>query len=45
MEAPFLNAEKCGAQKKEYFVLPEEETFLRLCEGDPARVRILTLAP
>ena len=45
MEAPFLNPERCGAQRAECLCSPDWETFLRLCGGDAAAVRMITLAP
>ena len=45
MEAPFLNPARCGAQRAECLCTPDWETFLRLCGGDAAAVRMITLAP
>lgn len=45
MEAPFLAPERCGAQVKEHFCLPDMEAFTALCGGQPGAVRVLTMAP
>ena len=45
MEAPFLQADKCGAQLKEFFMAPDVNAFLTLCGGHPEAVRLITLAP
>lgn len=45
MEAPFLAAERCGAQVKEYFMNPDMNAFVLLCGGQPDAVRVMTLAP
>lgn len=45
MEAPFLAAERCGAQVKEHFCLPDMERFMAMCGGQPQAVRVLTMAP
>lgn len=45
MEAPFLAAEKCGAQRGEFFMDPSCEAFVQLCGAGPEAVRIVTLAP
>ena len=45
MEAPFLNARKAGAQRKECFLDPDWDTFLSLTDGHPEEARIMTLAP
>ena len=44
MEAPFLQPAKAGAQLKEYFELPSMDALARM-GGDPALVRLITLAP
>lgn len=45
MEAPFLNAEKSGAQRAEYFCIPSMARY-RALTGDAAdAVRLITLAP
>lgn len=45
MEAPFLAPERCGAQVKEHFALPDMERFMAMCGGQPEAVRVLTMAP
>lgn len=45
MEAPFLSADRAGAQKAEFFTAPSWQTLLRLTDGDPSVVRMITLAP
>ena len=45
LEAPFLNAEKAGAQRAEHLQNPDWETFLALTGGDIAAVRTITVAP
>ena len=45
MEAPFLNAAKCGAQRPECLCDPSWEAFLDMVDGDPAAVKIMTMAP
>ncbi len=45
MEAPFLQENRAGAQKKEYFADPDWEAFLRMADGRPDTVRLITLAP
>ena len=45
MEAPFLNPDKCGAQRAEYLCAPDWQTFLDLTGGDVAAVRTITVAP
>ena len=45
MEAPFLAEAKAGAQRKEFFLDPDYETFLSLCDHHPEAVRLITLAP
>ncbi|MBQ8313799.1 MAG: N-acetylglucosamine-6-phosphate deacetylase [Clostridia bacterium] len=45
MEAPFLAPERCGAQVKEHFCLPDMERFMAMCGGQSQAVRVLTMAP
>lgn len=45
MEAPFLSAEKAGAQMAEYFMDPSWQALLDLTGGDTGAVRVITLAP
>lgn len=45
MEAPFLQESKCGAQLKEYFLNPDMDAFLAMCDGRPESVKIITMAP
>lgn len=45
MEAPFLAESRCGAQMKEYFLLPSMEHFLVLCGHRPELVKVVTMAP
>lgn len=45
MEAPFLNESKCGAQPKQYFVLPNEENWQNYTGGNESIVRLITMAP
>ncbi len=45
MEAPFLNPEKAGAQRRECLCPPDWETLLNLTGGDLGAVRVMTLAP
>ena len=45
MEAPFLNPQKCGAQRAECLMLPDWQTFLDLTGGDISAVRTITVAP
>jgi len=45
MEAPFLAPERCGAQVREHFALPDMERFMALCGGQSEAVRVLTMAP
>ena len=44
MEAPFLSAEKAGAQMKQYFCNPDWDMLIRIA-GDPGTVRLITMAP
>ena len=45
MEAPFLQEERAGAQRKEFFRDPSWEDFLGMTDGHPEIVRLITLAP
>lgn len=45
MEAPFLSESKAGAQRKEFFADPDWDALLRMTEGHPEAVRLITLAP
>lgn len=45
MEAPFLAENRCGAQVKEFFCLPDMARFQALCGGDTQAVRVITMAP
>lgn len=45
MEAPFLNREKAGAQRKCYFCDPTMEAMLTFTGGTLEGVRMITLAP
>ena len=45
MEAPFLQDDRAGAQRKEYFSDPSMETLEELTGGDLGAVRLITLAP
>ena len=45
MEAPFLHAAKCGAQRPECLCNPSWEAFLDMVDGDPSAVKIMTMAP
>ena len=45
MEAPFLNESKCGAQPKQFFVLPNEENWENYIGGNEPIVRLITMAP
>ena len=45
MEAPFLQEERAGAQRKEFFQDPDWEDFLRMTDNHPEIVRLITLAP
>ena len=44
MEAPFINAKKCGAQRPEPLRNPDWEAFLEMA-GDLAAVKLITIAP
>lgn len=45
MEAPFLNRQKAGAQRKRYFCDPSMERMLAMTGGRLDGVRMITLAP
>lgn len=45
MEAPFLNRQKAGAQRKRYFCDPSMERMLQMTGGSTDGVRLITLAP
>jgi len=45
MEGPFMNTEKCGALKKEYFVHPSAQQLDRYTGGLVGAVRLISLAP
>lgn len=45
LEAPFLQGTRAGAQRKEFFTDPSMEKILELTGGDPAAVRLITVAP
>ena len=45
MEAPFLQENKAGAQRKEFFTDPSMEKLEELTGGDFSAVRLITLAP
>ena len=45
LEAPFLQEERAGAQRKEFFRDPSWEDFLRMTDGHPEIVSLITLAP
>ncbi|MBE5803419.1 MAG: N-acetylglucosamine-6-phosphate deacetylase [Clostridiales bacterium] len=45
MEAPFMAPERCGAQVKEHFCLPDMDVFMALCDEHPETVRVMTVAP
>ena len=45
LEAPFLQPERAGAQKAEYFRAPDYNWLLRITEGDLSVIRLITLAP
>ena len=45
MEAPFLQEERAGAQRKEFFRDPDWETFLGMTGGRTDTVRLITVAP
>jgi len=45
MEAPFLNAHRCGAQVAAYFIPPTMEAWMEMTGEFASTVRIITLAP
>ena len=45
MEAPFLQKEKAGAQRKEFLSAPAWDAFERMTEGCFQAVRLITVAP
>ena len=45
LEAPFLSENRAGAQKKEFFLDPDEAWLDRVTDGDPSAIRLITLAP
>ena len=45
MEAPFLQENKAGAQRKEFFTDPSMEKLEKLTGGDLKAVRLITVAP
>lgn len=45
MEAPFLNPDKCGAQRAECLCPPDWAAFLDMVDGDASAVKMMTLAP
>lgn len=45
MEAPFLSSRKAGAQQQQFFLSPDLQTFMSLCDNRPETVRMITLAP
>ena len=45
MEAPFLNPEKCGAQRRECLLEPDVAAFLPMTGGHQELVRMITVAP
>lgn len=45
MEAPFLQESRAGAQRKEFFLDPDWDAFLRMTDGHPEAVRLITMAP
>ncbi len=45
MEAPFLQESKAGAQRKEFFLDPSVELFLKMTNERPGTVKLITLAP
>lgn len=44
-EGPFLSAEKCGAQNKEYILDPDINYFMRLLNSYPDTIKIVDIAP
>ena len=45
MEAPFLQEERAGAQRKELFRDPDWDSFVRMTGGCEDTVRLITMAP
>ena len=45
MEAPFLQEERAGAQRKEFFQDPDWDRFKQMTGGRPETVRLITIAP
>jgi len=45
MEAPFLQEDKAGAQRSEFFRDPDWEDLVFMTDGHPEIVRLITLAP
>ena len=45
MEAPFLQEERAGAQRKEFFTDPDWGKLEEMTGGDTAAIRLITLAP
>ena len=45
MEAPFLQEERAGAQRKEFFQNPDWAAFERMTGGRADTVRLITMAP
>lgn len=45
MEAPFMNAERCGAQMKEFFIEPDLAAFDEMTADVQDCVRIISMAP
>ena len=45
MEAPFLQEERSGAQRKEFFRDPDWDSFIRMTGGREDTVRLITVAP
>ena len=45
MEAPFLQEERAGAQRKEFFQDPDWDRFEQMTGGRPETVRLITIAP
>lgn len=45
MEAPFMNEDRCGAQMKEFFILPDLRAFDEMTGEAQSCVRVITIAP
>ena len=45
MEAPFLQENKAGAQRKEFFRDPDWAALEKMWDGKPETVRLITIAP